>query len=150
MKRVMTMAAAIVVGALAVAMHANAAVQSDEARLASQNSTWLGGRSNAEAVINALRTGNSVTLVTQGPNNTKSIAGFTAQTTLTTAQIGAALSSAKSTLARMGIRQPSAEQIQAALIGGEITPAGGKPKLVQGSVALRAEPTPVAAVASSK
>src|SRR5690349_17471270 len=96
MKRVMTMGAAILVGALGVAMHSNAAIQSDEARLASQYSTWLGGRSNAEAVINALRTGNSVTLVTQGPNNTKSIAGFTAQTTLTTAEIGSALSSAKS------------------------------------------------------
>ena len=147
MKRVMTMGAAIVAGVLGVALHSNAAIQGDEARLASQNSTWLGGRANADAVINALRTGNSVTLVTQGPNNTKSIAGFTAQTTMTTAEIGAALSSAKSTLAHMGIRQPSAEQIQAALIGGEITPANGKAKLVQGSVALRAEPTPVAPVA---
>ena len=148
MKRVMTMAAAILVGALAVALHANAAIQSEEARIASQYATWLGGRSNAESLVNALRTGNSVTLVTQGPNNGKSVAGFTAQTTMTPAEIGAALASAKSTLAHLGIKQPTAEQIQAALIGGEITPASGKPKLVQGSVALRAEPTPVSAVAT--
>jgi hypothetical protein len=148
MKKVITMSAAILVGALAVAMHANAAVQSDEARIASQNATWLGGRANAESLVNALRTGNSVTLVTQGPNNSKSIAGFTAQTTMTPAEIGAALASAKSTLSHMGIQKPTAEQIQAALIGGEITPSSGKPKLVQGSVALRAEPTPVSTVAA--
>jgi hypothetical protein len=98
--------------------------------------------------VNGLRTGNSITLVTPGPNNTRSMAGFTAQTTMTPAEISAALASAKSTLTRMGIRQPTAEQIQAALIGGEITPAKGKAQLVQGSVALRAEPTPVAAVAT--
>jgi len=148
MKRVITMGAAIVAGVLGVALHANAAVASDEARLASQYATWAGGKSNADSLVNGLRTGNSVTLVTRGPDNRKSIAGFTAQTTMTTADIAGALASAKSTLAHMGIRQPSAEQIQAALIGGEITPATGKAALVQGSVALRAEPTPVSEVAS--
>lgn len=148
MKKVITMGAAIVAGVVGVALHANAAIGSDEARIASQYATWAGGKSNADALVNGLRTGNSVTLVTQGPDNTKSIAGFTAQTTMSAAEIGAALSSAKSTLAHMGIRQPTAEQMQAALIGGEITPANGKPRLVQGSVTLRAEPTPVAAVAA--
>ena len=147
MKRLITMGAALLVAVLGVALHANAATQSDEARIASQYAGWAGGKSNAESLVNGLRTGNSITLVTPGPNNTRSMAGFTAQTTMTPAEISAALASAKSTLARMGIRQPSAEQMQAALIGGEITPAHGKPALVQGSVTLRAEPTPVSAVA---
>ena len=148
MKRLITMGAAIVAGVVGVALHANAAIATDEARLASQYAAWAGGKSNADSLVNGLRTGNSVTLVTSGPDHRKSIAGFTAQTTMTAAEIGAALASAKSTLAQMGIRQPTAEQMQAALIGGEITPAQGKPKLVQGSVALRAEPTPVSAVAA--
>src|SRR5689334_8521300 len=148
MKRLITMGTALLVAVLGVALHANAAVQSDEARLASQYAGWAGGKSNADSLVNGLRTGNSITLVTPGPGNTRSMAGFTAQTTMTTAEIGAALASAKSTLSRMGIRQPTAEQIQAALIGGENTPAKGKPQLVQGSVALRAEPTPVSDVAS--
>jgi hypothetical protein len=148
MKRVITMGAAILAGVVAVALHANAAIATDEGRIASQYATWAGGKSNADSLVNGLRTGNSVTLVTRGQNSTKSMAGFTAQTTMSAAEIGAALASAKSTLAHMGIHQPSAEQIQTALIGGEITPANGKPRLVQGSIALRAEPTPVAAVAA--
>ena len=140
MKRVITMGAALLVAVLGVAMHANAATQSDEARIAAHYASWAGGKSNADSLVNGLRTGNSITLVTAGPNNTRSMAGFTAQTTMTPAEISAALGSAKSTLSRMGIRQPTAEQIQAALIGGEITPVKGKPQLVQGSVALKARP----------
>ena len=34
----------------------------------------------------------------------------------------------------MGIKQPSADQIQAALIGGEVEIGNGRTKLVQGSV----------------
>jgi hypothetical protein len=147
MKRVITMGAALLVAVLGVALHANASTPSDEARIASQYAAWAGGRSNADSLVNGLRTGGSVTLVTRDADNRKSMAGFTAQTTMTPAEISAALASAKSTLARLGIRQPTAEQVQAALIGGEITPAHGKPALVQGSVTLRAEPTPVSAVA---
>jgi hypothetical protein len=62
-------------------------------------------------------------------------------------EVSTALASAKSTLARLGVRQPSADQIQAALVGGEVALPSGKTRLVQGSVALRQEPTisPVAA-----
>jgi hypothetical protein len=150
MKRIVTIASAISFAtAIGVASHAMAATSADQGtRIASQYATWLGGRSNADALVNALRTGNSVTLVTAGPDNTKSVAGFTAQTTMTNEEIGAALSQARSTLSHMGIQKPTAEQIQAALIGGEIAPAKGKARLVQGSIALRAEPTPVAAVAA--
>ena len=50
-------------------------------------------------------------------------------------EVGAALSKARSTLSSMGIKQPSADQIQAALIGGEVDLGNGRTKLVQGSVA---------------
>jgi hypothetical protein len=133
--------------ALASAAIAATAPADETSRLASQYSAWAGGKSNADSLVNGLRSGSSVTLVTVSPDNTKSISGFTAQTRMSTAEVSAALASAKSSLARMGIRQPSADQIQAALIGGEVTLPGGKTRLVQGAVALRDEPTlsPVAA-----
>lgn len=126
---------------------AASAPAADASRLSSQYATWAGSKSNAESLVSGLRNGSSVTLVTVNPDNTKSIAGFTAQTRMSPEEVSAALASAKSSLARMGIRQPSADQIQSALVGGEVTLPSGKTRLVQGSVALRNEPTlsPVAA-----
>jgi hypothetical protein len=123
------------------------AMADDTGRLASQYASWAGGKSNADSLVKGLRTGSSITLVTVSPDRTKSIAGFTAQATMSPEEVSAALASAKSSLARMGIRQPTADQIQAALIGGEVELPNGKSRLVQGSVALRQEPTlsPVAA-----
>ena len=123
------------------------ALADDSSRLASQYASWAGGKSNADSLVRGLRTGSSITLVTVSPDRTRSIAGFTAQTQMSPAEVSAALASAKSTLARLGVRQPSADQIQAALVGGEVTLPTGKTRLVQGSVALRQEPTlsPVAA-----
>jgi hypothetical protein len=127
---------------LALALATQSFAANDEAaRLASQYSAWAGGRANADSLVNGLRSGGSVTLVTVASDNTRSMAGFTAQTRLTPAEISAALAAAKRSLARMGIRQPSADQIQAALIGGEVTLPSGKTRLVQGAVALRDEPT---------
>jgi len=123
------------------------ALADDSARIASQYAAWAGGKSNADSLVRGLRTGSSITLVTVSADRTKTIAGFTAQTQMSPEEISAALASARSTLARMGVRQPSADQIQAALIGGEVALPNGKSRLVQGSVALRQEPTlsPVAA-----
>jgi len=148
MKRVLavlsgiSLAASLAVSANAIAA---AAASSEAARLASQYSSWAGGRANADSLVNGLRTGNSVTLVTRGPDNSKSMAGFTAQTTLSEEEVAAALASAKRSLASMGIRQPTAEQMQVALIGGELALPNGRTKLIQGAVALRMEPTPVVA-----
>lgn len=120
---------------------ATTAPASDAARLSSQYATWAGGKSNAESLVNGLRNGSSIAISTVSADNRRSIAGFTAQTRMSPDEVSAALTAARSSLARMGIRQPSADQIQAALIGGEITLPSGKTRLVQGSVALRNEPT---------
>jgi hypothetical protein len=120
--------------ALIVAIPAVAAVgQADSRSLSSQYSSWAGGKSNADALVNGLQSGKTVMLVTQA-NNTRSLAGFTPPGPMSEEQVGAALAKAKSTLASMGIRQPSADQIQAALIGGEVEIGNGRTKLVQGSV----------------
>ena len=131
--------------ALALSVPAFAAVApSDDARkLSTQYSNWAGGKSNADALVAGMQNGTTVMIVTQNPDNTRSLAGFTPQTRMSTEEVAEALAKAKSTLASMGVKQPTADQIQAALIGGDVNLAGGKSKAVQGSVALLQEPVPV-------
>ena len=145
-KMVLALAATSFIAAMIVSAQAFSAPAESTSSLSSRYSTWAGGKSNADSLVNGLRTGGPVTLVTVSPDNKKRIVGFTAQTTMTPEEISAALAGAKRSLAGMGVKQPNAEQIQAALIGGEVALPNGKTKLVQGSVTLRAEPvfSPVA------
>jgi hypothetical protein len=92
----------------------------DFARLSSQYAEWAGGRSNADSLVSGLRDGASVTLVTTGTGRTVSIAGFRPPARMSYGEVRSALANARSTLARMGIANPTAEEIQTALIGGEI------------------------------
>ena len=128
----------IVVAAVAIALSVPAvaavAPSDDTRKLSSQYSTWAGGKSNADAIVTGMQNGSTVMITTTGPDNTRSLAGFTPQTRMSTEEIAAALANAKSTLASMGVKQPSADQIQAALIGGEVEIGNGRTKMVQGSV----------------
>lgn len=132
-----------IVAAIALALSAPAfaamATSDDARRISSQYSSWAGGKANADALVTGMQNGTTVMLVTRGSDNTRSLAGFTPQSKMTTEEIAAALARAKSTLSSMGVKQPSADQIQAALIGGEVSLAGGKTKAVQGAVALAPE-----------
>ena len=116
------------------AIPALAAVGTADRSLSSRYSSWAGGKSNADALVNGLQSGKTVMLVTQNPNNTRSLAGFTPPAPMSEAEVDSALSKARSTLSSMGIRQPSADQIQAALIGGEVELANGRTRVIQGSV----------------
>ena len=107
----------------------------DSSRLADRYAAFLGGRANADAVISGLRSGSSITLVTSGADRNVNLAGFTPPGAMSDAQINNALGSAQRTLTRLGIHKPSAEQIQAALIGGEVTQPNGNVAMVQGQFA---------------
>ena len=115
----------------------------DATRLASQYSEWAGGRPNADSLVAGLRNGAPITLVTNGAHRSVSIAGFTPTSSMSYGTVGTALANAQRSLAKVGITKPTAEQIQAALIGGEVTTASGATTLVKGSVAPRGT-TPVA------
>jgi hypothetical protein len=106
----------------------------DSRRLSSKYSEWAGGKTNVDNIVTGLQNGSSVMLMTQGSDNTRSLAGFTPPAALSAEEVEVALAKARSTLASMGIRRPSADQIQAALIGGEVTLADGRTRAVQGSV----------------
>jgi hypothetical protein len=118
-----------------IALPALAAVgPGDSLSLSSRYSTWAGGKSNADSLVSGLQSGKTVMLVTQGPNNTRSLAGFTPPAPMSEEQVDAALSKARSTLSSLGVKQPSADQIQAALIGGEVEIGNGRTRVIQGSV----------------
>ena len=136
--------AACFAASLALAANAMAATPATDAtRIASQYSEWAGGRSNADSLVAGLRNGAPITLVTNGANRAVSIAGFTPTSSMSYSNVGSALASAQRSLTKVGITKPTAEQIQAALIGGEVRTANGATTLVKGSVAPRGT-TPVA------
>ena len=133
---------AVALIAIAVSAPAFAAVApSDDARrISSQYATWAGGKANADALVAGMQNGTTVMLTTQRSDNTRSLAGFTPDSKMSTEEIASALARAKSTLASMGVKQPSADQIQAALIGGDVALGSGRTKAIQGSVGHTQEP----------
>jgi hypothetical protein len=138
--------AASLAASLAFAASAMAATlpPTDQNRLSSQYSDWAGGKSNADAIVAGLRNGAPITIVTNGPDRSVSIAGFTPTAPMSYGNVGTALLNAQRSLSRLGITKPTAEQIQAALIGGEITTSNGAVSVVKGSVAARPGTGPVA------
>ena len=138
--------AASLAAALSFSASAMAATapQTDAVRLSTQYSGWAGGKSNAESLVAGLRSGAPVTLVTNGADRSVSIAGFTPTAPMSYPAVSAALSNAQRSLSRLGISQPNAEQIQAALIGGEVTTSHGAVVAVRGSVSARGAGGPIA------
>ena len=145
MQRTRALAASLAASlAFAAGAIAAPAPQTDASRLANQYSGWAGGQSNADALVAGLRNGAPVTLVTNGADRSVSIAGFTPTGPMSYGAVGNALNNAQRSLSRLGITHPSAEQIQAALIGGEIATANGSVVPMKGSVAARGGTGPVA------
>ena len=131
--------AASLAAALAFAANAMAATapSSETNRLMSQYMDWAGGKPNAEALVTGLRDGSPITIVTSGADRTVSIAGFTPTAPMSYSSVSSALAGAQRSLSRIGITRPTAEQIQAALIGGEILLPSGANAQMRGSVVAR-------------
>lgn len=129
-----SLAASLVFASSAMAASAPSA---PPARLASDFSAWAGGRQNADALVAGLHNGRSITLATTGRDGNVSLAGFTPRAPMSYDEVHSALNTARSSLQRMGVRQPSAEQIQAALIGGEVQLSNGRTQMLRGTVAVR-------------
>lgn len=93
-----------------------------EGKLTTTFSEFAGSESNAQALVSGIRNGSEITISTNIDGNV-STATFTAPTGKTGyGNTFISLSLAKQELADLGIDQPSAEQIQAALVGGNISP----------------------------
>jgi hypothetical protein len=105
-----------------------------QARIATDYSAWAGGRDNAEALVSGLHRGTSISLTTRSGGTDVSLAGFTPNGPMSYPDVNAALARARADLMRLGVRQPSAEQIQAALIGGDVRLSNGRTRALRGTV----------------
>lgn len=108
-------------------------------KLTSQFSQWAGSTENANALITGLRSGKPITLTstttTAGDTSGTATGGTTATSTSTTftpptkpmgyGNIKIALSLAKTQLAQQGITQPTPQQLQTALNGGQLATGSG-------------------------
>lgn len=130
--------AASLASSLLVASSAMAAATAtpEPSRIASEFAAWAGGRQNAEALVKGLHNGSSVAIATAGPDRHVSLAGFTPGASMSFDEVREALGAARSSLSRIGVRQPTAEQIQAALIGGEVHDRAGRARMLPGTVAV--------------
>lgn len=118
-------------------------VQQESTRLSSQFSAFAGSDTNAQALVNGLRDGTSITLaqVTQNADGTSTTTDTTIQPV--TGKMGygnvrIALSLAEASLAKAGITDPTAEEIAAALNGGSVILADGTTADLSGVLAARA------------
>ena len=111
----------------------------ESAKLSSSYSTWAGGKSNSDSLVAGLRASSTISLSTTSANGTVSTATFTPSTKpMGYGNVNLSLALAKRSLASLGITSPTAEQMQAALMGGTVTLPNGTTTTVKGVVALRA------------
>ena len=96
-------------------------------KISSDFSTFAGSTANSDALVTGLRGGTAITLTTMDSK------GVTTSTTFTppTGKMGygnvyISLALAKQQLAGLGITEPTAQQLQAALNGGTVTSSTGQ------------------------
>ncbi len=109
-------------------------------RISSDFSAFAGSTANADSLVSGLRSGSAITLTSTDAQ------GATTSTTFTppTGQMGygnvyTSLALAKQQLAALGVTDPTAQQIQAALVGGTVTGANGQTTTLTGVLTLRAQ-----------
>ena len=138
MKRTMRVIAGFILTAWTSMPAAQATTTEREALVAAKiaaNFTRLAGsEENALALVNALRSGDMVRLVaaTHGMEIPDTTAFETTAGAMEWKAVRLSLTRAQDSLARAGIRHPTAEQLQAALLGGDVTDADGTTRTLTG------------------
>lgn len=147
MKRNIRMLAGAVLLALSPLAHAQEAVANPgqsrvTTRLATSFTPLAGSTENARALVTALRNGTEVTLLAPPEGGT----GEPVATTFTPptkpmgwGNVSHSLSLAQDSLARLGITNPTNAELQAALMGGEITAPDGSTVALRGILQMRAD-----------
>src|SRR5258706_11186183 len=137
--RILNAAMAAVLVAAAPSAFALGTSTTESARLSASYSTWAGGKSNSDSLVAGLRSSSTINLKTTAADGTVSTATFTPTTkAMGYGNVKHALTLAQRSLANAGITNPTAAQMQAALMGGQVTLADGTTKTLTGVVALRA------------
>lgn len=120
-------------------------------RISSDFSTFAGSTENANALVTGLRSGSAITLTSTTTQSTTTTTTTTPTTTTTsttftppTGKMGygnvyTSLALAQQQLAGVGITQPTAQEIEAALVGGTVTGSNGQTTTLTGVLELRAQ-----------
>jgi len=122
-----TMCSVVMLGAPLALAQPDAGEERNAARIAAHFTRLAGSEENAMALVNALRNGERVTLVTDAGDAKMPV---TTTFELPTGPMGwdnvlITLALARDALARAGIGFPTAEELEAALLGGDVKTARG-------------------------
>lgn len=141
MRSTRTLIATIMMGCCS--MMAMAQVEdTDAARLAARFLHLAGTEENAMALVLALRSGSTVQLaaVAARASDVPEMVALELPTPpMTWNDVRITLLNTQDQLVRAGIMKPTLDQLQAALLGGEITTFDGSPMVMRGVLQLRAE-----------
>jgi hypothetical protein len=111
-------------------------------KISSDFTPFAGSPENADSLVTGLRSGSDITLSFTDPAGVTTTNTFTPATgNMGNGNVRIALVLARQQLAGVGITQPTGEQIQASLIGGDVTvigPNGPQTTTLQGVTTLRA------------
>ncbi len=99
-------------------------------RISSEFNAFAGSTANAEALVTGLRNGTAITLTTTDQKGATTSTTFTPPTgKMGYGNVFTSLALAEQQLANLGITQPTAQQLQAALAGGTVTTGAGQTTL---------------------
>ncbi|MGQ0523429.1 MAG: hypothetical protein ACT4P8_07205, partial [Betaproteobacteria bacterium] len=103
-------------------------------------SGFAGSTTNSDALVSGLRNGTAVTLTSTDAKGTTTSTTFTPPTgKMGYGNVYTSLALAKQQLAGAGITDPTAQQLQAALMGGAVTNSTGQTTTMTGVLQLRAD-----------
>jgi hypothetical protein len=109
-------------------------------RISADYTAFAGSRDNSDALVSGLRSGSSITLTSTDAKGVSTSTTFTPPTgTMGYGNVYTSLALAKQQLAGVGITDPSAQELQAALVGGTVTTGSGQTTTLTGVLELRAQ-----------
>jgi hypothetical protein len=109
-------------------------------RISSDFSTFAGSTANSDALVTGLRNGTAVTLTSTDAKSVTTSTTFTPPTgKMGYGNVYTSLALARQQLAGAGITEPTAQQLQAALVGGTVTTSTGQTVTLTGVLELRAQ-----------
>jgi hypothetical protein len=109
-------------------------------RISSDFGAFAGSTANSDALVSGLRNGTAITLMTTDAKGVTTATTFTPPTgKMGYGNVYISLALAKQQLAAVGITQPTAQQLQAALNGGTVTTSTGQTVTLTGVLQMRAQ-----------
>jgi hypothetical protein len=109
-------------------------------RISSDFTSFAGSTQNSDALVSGLRNGSSITLASTDAKGVTTTTTFDPPTgKMGYGNVYTSLALAKQNLANVGITDPTAQQLQASLMGGTVTTSSGQTVKMTGVLQLRAD-----------